>query len=335
MQNETRKLYTALLATIANINGVPSAEHKFNVTPSVQQRLETRMQESSGFLSKINIIGVREQSGSKLGLGIGGPIASTTNTRVAPRVPTEVGTIDEHVYVCTQTNSDTFIHYNTLDAWAKFPDFQTRVRDAIVRRQALDRIMIGFNGVTRAATSNKVANPLLQDVNKGWLQHIREDAPERVLSGGTTAGQVKVGGSGADYANLDALVMDVAAEMLDPWYRSDTQVVAIMGGNLLHDKYFPLVNSAQAPTEQIALDSIISQKRIGGKMGMQVPYVPANTILVTRLDNLSIYYQEGARRRKVTDNPQYDRIENWESSNDAYVVEDYGAVALIENIVLG
>lgn len=45
-----------------------------------------------------------------------------------------------------------------------------RIRNAIVKRQALDRIMIGFNGVKRAKTSNRAENPLLQDVNKGWLQ---------------------------------------------------------------------------------------------------------------------------------------------------------------------
>ncbi|KGA70305.1 phage major capsid, P2 family protein [Yersinia enterocolitica] len=38
--------------------------------------------------------------------------------------------------------------------WSKFPDFQTRIRDAIVKRQALDRIMIGFNGTHRAKTSD-------------------------------------------------------------------------------------------------------------------------------------------------------------------------------------
>ncbi len=52
----------------------------------------------------------------------------------------------------------------------------------------------------------------------------------------------------------------------------------------------------------------------------------------TSLDNLSIYYQEGARRRQIVDNPKRDRIENFESSNDAYVVENYGKAALIENI---
>ena len=45
--------------------------------------------------------------------------------------------------------------YAKLDLWAKFQDFQVRIRDAIVKRQALDRIMIGFNGVKRAKTSNR------------------------------------------------------------------------------------------------------------------------------------------------------------------------------------
>ncbi|MBN4836552.1 P2 family phage major capsid protein, partial [Enterobacter hormaechei] len=92
------------------------------------------------------------------------------------------------------------------------------------------------------------ANPLLQDVNKGWLQHYREQAPERVLKDGATAGVIKVGGTGADYANLDALVMDAVSSLIDPWYRQDPQLVAILGANLLHDKYFPLVNVNQPPS---------------------------------------------------------------------------------------
>ena len=60
-----------------------------------------------------------------------------------------------------------------------------------------------------------------------------------------------------------------------------------------------------------------------------------NGILITRLDNLARYYQEGGRRRTIVDNAKRDQIENYESSNDAYVVEDYDCVALIENIVMG
>ena len=65
-----------------------------------------------------------------------------------------------------------------------------------------------------------------------------------------------------------------------------------------------------------------------------MPFVPDNAILITRFDNLSIYFQEGARRRRVEDVPKRDRIENYESSNDAYVIEDLGLAALVENIEL-
>lgn len=335
MRNTTRKLYTAMLAHIAQLNGVDDATAKFSVDPSVQQTMETRIQESSDFLGRVNIVGVTEQKGDKLGLGIGSPIASTTNTTTTDRATKDPTGLDENPYECTQTNYDTHLTYAKLDAWAKFPDFQTRVRDAIIRRQALDRIMIGFNGTSRAATSDPVAHPLLQDVNVGWLQKYRANAAARVLDEGGTAAsnEVRVGAAaGADYANLDALVMDAVSSLVDPWYRDDTALVAILGRDLLHDKYFPLVNTANAPTEQLALDTIVSQKRVGGLQAGRVPFMLANAIFITRYDNLSIYWQEQGRRRAIVDNPKRDRIENYESSNDAYVVEDYGCGCLIENI---
>ncbi len=165
---------------------------------------------------------------------------------------------------------------------------------------------------------------------------MREQAPERVLGlvGAGLPGKVIIGeGADADYANLDAAVVD-AVNLLDPWYQEDTGLVAIVGRKLLSDKYFPLVNTKQAPTETLAADIIISQKRIGGLPAVRVPYFPDNAILITRFDNLSIYFQEGARRRRVEDKPSRDRIENYESSNDAYVIEDLGLAALVEHIEL-
>ena len=58
-------------------------------------------------------------------------------------------------------------------------------------------------------------------------------------------------------------------------------------------------------------------------------------MLITKLSNLSIYWQDGARRRHIEEEPKRNRIVNYESSNDAYVVEDYDCVALVENIVMG
>lgn len=212
-----------------------------------------------------------------------------------------------------------------------------RIRNAIVKRQALDRIMIGFNGVKRAKTSNRAENPLLQDVNKGWLQKIREDAPDHVMGsktaedGTTTAEPVKVG-PGGKYVNLDAVVMDAVNELIDVEYQDDDELVVVCGRELLSDKYFPLVNKEQDNSEKIAADMIISQKRMGGLQAVRAPFFPANALLITRLDNLSIYWQEDTRRRSVIDNPKRDRIENFESVNEAYVVEDYRCAALVENI---
>lgn len=337
MRNETRTLYRAYLDAIANLNGVQSAVESFVVNPTVQQRLETRMQDTSSFLAAINNIGVIEQSGSKIGLGIGSTIASRTDTANADRVPTDPTTIDEFGYTCKQTNFDTAIKYAKLDAWAKFPDFQARIRNAILRRQALDVIMIGWNGTSAAATTNRATNPLLQDVNIGWLQKIRAEAAAQVISDGASTGAnaIKIsptGAAGSDYVSLDALVYDLVSNLVKPWYREDPQLRVVLGRDLMADKYFPLINSAQPATEQLAADMLVSQKRVGGLQAITVPFFPANALLVTRLDNLSRYYQEGARRRTVTDNPKRDQIENYESSNDAYVVEDYDMVALAENI---
>jgi P2 family phage major capsid protein len=335
MRNDTRLVFNAYMAAIATLSGVASAAEKFTVDPSVQQKLETHIQESSDFLKRVNIIGVDEQQGEKLGLGIGSPIASTTNTAVADRAPSDPTSLDKLGYYCTQTNFDTYLTYQKLDAWAKFKDFQTRIRDALVQRMALDRMAVGFNGTSRAATSDKVANPLLQDVNIGWLEKHRVNAPARVLDEIGSTGKIQIGDAmtaANGYKNLDALVYDIVNELIEPWYRNDTQLVAVVGRKLMSDKYFPLINKVQDNSEKIAADLIVSQKRIGGLTAVQVPFFPDDAIAVTRLDNLSIYFQNGARRRTVIDNAKRDRIENYESSNEAYVVEDHGCMALAENI---
>jgi P2 family phage major capsid protein len=336
MRNETRVKFNQFKESLSRLNGVGDVSEKFAVAPTVQQTLETKIQESSAFLQQINNIPVTEQAGSKLGLGVGSTIAGTTDTTKGDRTPTDPTTLDESGYLCTQTNFDTVLRYAKLDLWAKFPNFQTRIRDALVQRQALDIMMIGFNGKTRADTSDRTANPLLQDVNVGWLEKIRKYATPRLMNSGRTAGKIVIQEEGdtnvIDYVSLDALVMDAVNQCIDPWYQGDTSLVAIMGRDLLADKYFPLVNKAQPNSEILAADLIISQKRVGGLQAMTVPFVPAGSILVTRLDNLSRYIQEGGRRRAVIDNPRRDQIENYESSNDAYVVEDYGCACLIENI---
>ncbi|MDD3798325.1 MAG: phage major capsid protein, P2 family [Novosphingobium sp.] len=332
MRNETRILFNQFCERIAELNEVGDATEKFTVTPSVQQKLIDKKQESSEFLSRINIVPVTEKEGAVLGLSVGGPLISNTDTSGAgTRSTTSPSSMDEVLYNCRQNNSDTHITYALLDAWAKFPDFQQRIQNQIVKRQALDNIMVGFNGTSYAVTSNKVANPLGEDVNIGWLQKLRTDKPEQVLDEGAVAGKVTYG-VGADYATLDALVYDAVSNLMPTWAAEDTELVVLVSRDLLHDKYFPLINQDQAPTEQLARDVIMSTKRLGGLQADRVPYFPAGSIFVTRYDNLSIYEQDGKRRRHIKDVPERDRIEDYQSSNDSYVIEDYDFACLVENI---
>lgn len=340
MKNSTRALYTAFVSQIALLNGITlaadtSSTYQFTVDPSVQQTLETRMQESSDFLTRINIVPVDEMKGEKLGLGVTGTIAGRTNTAGGTRrAGVDPTGLDQNGYECKQTNFDTALRYAKLDMWAKFPDFETRIRDAILRRQALDRILIGFNGTSAAAATDRVANPLLQDVNIGWLEKMRTENAARVLDEGSdVVGKVTYGThASADYVTLDALVWDAHQSLLAEWAKDDTELVVIVGSDLLHDKYFPMINQSEVPTEQLARDVIMSSKRLGGLPAVRVPGFPAGKVFITRLDNLSIYYQDGKRRRLVKDEPELDQVTDYQSSNESYVIEDLGYSCLVENI---
>lgn len=334
MKPETREKLAAYTAEIGKINGAKNVAQTFNVTPTVAQSLELRVQETSHFLSLINIVQVSEQEGEKIGLGVANqPLAYRTAN--GPRTPVDPIAMDSSGYFCRQTNFDTQITYAQLDQWAKFPNFQQLVRDAILGQVARDRIMIGWNGTSAAATTDRATNPLLQDVNIGWLKKLRLAAPARVISEALPGiGKVRIGLTG-DYVDIDALVYDLINNIIDPWHRNALAALGfavIMSRDLNADRLFPLVQTVQPPSEMMAADVIMRSGKAGGLPVVHVPYFPANSLLITPLSNLSIYWQSGTRRRRIVDNPARDRIEDYQSVNEAYVIEDMGKCAFVENI---
>ncbi|NNS46354.1 phage major capsid protein, P2 family [Escherichia coli] len=340
MRKETRFKFNQYLSRIAELNGVEVTDlnKKFNVEPSVTQTLFDKIQQSSSFLKLINMVTVGELTEEKVGIDVTGTIASTADTDGGvERKTADFGKLDAYRYFCHPVNFDYHLKYNKLDLWARFQDFQIRIRNAIIKRQALDYITIGFNGVSRAATSDRAQNPLLQDVAIGWLQKYRNDAPERVMSsvtdddGTVISNSIKVG-KGGHYANLDALVMDGFESLVAEIHRENPEMVVVCGRRILTDKYFPMINKFQANSEQLAGELIISQKTIGQLQAVRAPFFPANSILITTLDNLSIYLYEDGHRRHIVENPKLDQVENYEQVKVDFVIEDYEAGCLIENI---
>lgn len=340
MRKETRFKFNQYLSRIAELNGIATSDldKKFTVEPSVTQTLFDKIQQSSSFLKLINMVTVSELTEEKVGIDVTGSIASTADTDGGvERKTADFSKMDAYRYFCHPVNFDYHLKYNKLDLWARFQDFQIRIRNAIIKRQALDYITIGFNGVSRAATSDRTKNPLLQDVAVGWLQKYREDAPERVMSsitdddGTVISNTIKVG-KGGHYANLDALVMDAFESLVAEIHRENPEMVVICGRRILTDKYFPMINKFQANSEQLAGELIISQKTIGQLQAVRAPFFPANSIFITTMDNISIYLYEDGHRRHIVENPKLDQVENYEQVKVDFVIEDYEAGCLIENI---
>ncbi|WP_148449479.1 P2 family phage major capsid protein, partial [Providencia rustigianii] len=74
MRKETKVKFNGYMTRLGEIYGVQPQEFaasKVEITPSAAQKLETKIQLSAVFLTKINIVPVKDQVGEKIGIGIG------------------------------------------------------------------------------------------------------------------------------------------------------------------------------------------------------------------------------------------------------------------------
>ena len=327
------KHYAELQDAIADTYGVQRASKMFSVEPSVAQELNDAITAKADFLERINIIPVSEIKGEKVYIGVNGPVTGRTNTKTTDRQAKDASALENTTYELADTQSDVGLPYAKIDAWAKFPDFKDRYSAAVQKRIAQDRIVIGFHGLSAATQTDLAANPKLQDVNKGWLQQLREDAPQQVLKEGATTDKITLG-AGGDYANLDALVHDTK-QMVDEILREDGDLIAIIGSDLLAaDKAKLYTKQGDTPTEKERIENAQVISTYGGLPAFSVPNFPVNAVLITSWDNLSIYYQDSSWRKQSIDNPKRSRVEDYNSRNEGYVIEQLEKIALTENVEL-
>lgn len=327
------KKYAELQAAIGETYGVEQPSRQFSVEPSVAQELNDAITAKADFLERINVVPVSEIKGEKVFIGVNGPVTGRTNTKTTDREAKDVSALEHTLYELVSTESDVGLPYAKIDAWAKFPDFKDRYSGAVQKRIAQDRIMIGFHGTHAATQTDLEKYPKLQDVNKGWLQQAREQIPAQVLKEGKTAGKVLLG-DGGDYANLDALVHDTK-QMVDEVLREDGDLVAIIGSDLLAaDKAKLYTKQGDKPTEKERIEDAQVIATYGGLPAFSVPNFPVNAVLVTSWDNLSIYFQDTSWRRQTIENPKRSRVEDYNSRNEGYVIEQLEKFALTENVEL-
>lgn len=328
------KQYAELQEAIAETYGVERASKMFSVEPSVAQELNDAITAKADFLERINIVPVSEIKGEKVFIGVNGPVTGRTNTKTTDRVAKDASALENTLYELADTQSDVGLPYAKIDAWAKFPDFKDRYSAAVQKRIAQDRIVIGFHGTSAATQTDLEANPKLQDVNKGWLQQLREQAPQQVLKEGVAASGKVTLGAGGDYANLDALIHDTK-QMVDEILREDGDLVAIIGSDLLAaDKAKLYTKQGDTPSEKERIENAQVISTYGGLPAFSVPNFPVNAVLVTSWDNLSIYFQDSSWRKQTVDNPKRSRVEDYNSRNEGYVIEQLEKFAMTENVEL-
>lgn len=343
MKETTKKVVAAYTAIIAKQNGVGDVTEKFSVTPAATQKIIAQMRESNWFLKKINIVMVTNQKGEALGLGVTGMIASRTNTKEGRKRKTKsVFNMDAMPYMCEQTNFDSHIRYDQLDAFAHLKGFNQIISNQTREQIDANKITIGFYGTSCEADTDAETNPNGEDVNKGWFQGIRDHNSEAMLVEGATTGEIRIGegqalaedGTGAglgDFINLDLAVMNVKG-LLGDVCANDADLVAIIGTDLLsYDKAKFYAEHGNTPSEKSRIEDKQVIGTYGGLTSISVPSFPPTGLLVTSFKNLSMYIQEGSVRRSVAKkNDELDQLDNFESMNMAYVIEHLEKAAAIE-----
>ncbi|MTI12261.1 phage major capsid protein, P2 family [Sansalvadorimonas verongulae] len=319
--HEVEKAVTTFKSKCAENHGYKSENIStgFSVEPTRAQKINTKVQEKNDFLAKINILPVRDLVGENILIGVAGPSSSRTNTSAGnKREPKVYPQLEGFTYELHKTNTDVLFTYAQIDTWRKFPDFVERMTNSSLHRIGLDRVMCGWYGESAAKDTDISTHPQLQDLNKGWMQYMRDKLPANILSEGKTAGELRIGKSG-DYETLDQAVADLLTTIEDAGLDT-TDLVVLVGRDLMQQERERVYNNALTPEQKQVHEN--ARVTFGGVPVEKAPSLPPRFLAVTPLSNLSIYHQEDSWRRKVDDQPEYDRMVDYTSRNEGYVVED-------------
>ncbi|WP_067522410.1 phage major capsid protein, P2 family [Endozoicomonas ascidiicola] len=327
MNKDTRKQFNVYLGDLREVNDIEDTSVSFSVVPTAVQGLQDMIVEQSTFLPKINVIGVEHKEGQNVKTGITGPASGRTKTtRDIRRQPKRSMDLAVYGYKMEKVDTDLEMTYDQLDAWAHLGDLNKRIRQYAAEQIANDREIIGWYGESVAENSDPSENTMLEDVNKGWLQYMRDNKPENVLSEVVeSSGEIRIG-AGGDFENLDAVVVDLMAA-IPKFLRKDLTV--LVGDDLLMQQKSRIYSdNSLTPSEKA--QAIAALREFGSLTADSPSNFPERGLVITSLKNLSIYHQTGSHRRNIKEETEYNRWMDYNSRNEAYVVETPEAFVALE-----
>ena len=313
---------------LAKTFGVEDASHKFAISDPMETKLRAALLESVEFLRMITTMQVDQIKGQVVKVGNYG---IATGRKAGGRFTSEQG-VDGHTYELTETDSCSATTWALLSTWANagnLNEFMKLINQNSTLRFALDMLRVGFNGVSAAATSDPIANPNGEDVNKGWHQIVKEKAADQIMTDpiyfNPDATQALKDG---EYKTLDAIVTELKNTFIHPSLRNDPRLVVLVGSDLTATAQTHMMNQADKPSEKVAAQQM--DKNIGGMRAYTPPFFPGKRIAVTILSNLHIYTQKGTAHRKAKDEEDRKQYENSYWRNEGYAIEEFEAYAAVD-----
>ncbi len=299
----------------------------FAVIPTVEHRWITGLQDASPFLKRITVTTCDEMIVNDLNYESGGIVSGRTNTDKNDRKTKSMGSVTGIEYKCVVIDHDTHIKFSDLNQWStndrkKFLD---RISERRRTSKANDIVMIGWHGKKAAEETDPVQNPLGEDVAVGWLEHVRTNKPENVLTDSITIGK------GGDYANLDALVIGLKAQI--PMHKRKDLVV-LASSDLVDARSMGLAEKADVSETAGRKVGLAATYLSNGDEVLTPDFFPEKTVIVTPLANLHHLTKKGSTNIHPNVNSARSQLELFNQALETYAIGDYEQIIIAENVTV-
>lgn len=271
------------------------------------------------FAKNINIVTVEDRNGESFLSSLGAPVSSRTDVKGYDRQAHNL-LADKTEYETSQINTDVYIPFNLINQWAMSEKtFSQQYFEFIQKRIGADRLIAGWHGVGIESNTNPSNDPLLTNVAKGWLKNMITQRPDRVLGASDLNLDISIGEAGM-FSNLDSAVLEMIS-MIPEMYRSD--LVCIVGDTLLQDEQNRVYSNNNYLFDKHKNAHIFNS--FGNIPRVDCLGFPTTGLVVTSKNNLSIYIKSGTAFRQLESNIKRERVEDYHSSELAFVVENPNA----------
>jgi len=303
---------------------------RFTLSPDTERHWLTAVQNSNRFLAKLDVDTCDAQVVENLYSDELGLVSGRTDTEKNERETTDLAGLKNIRYTAEKTQHDTHITFDEYNRWARRnrAKFQAYINSKRSASKGNDMLKIAWHGREVAKTTDKIKNPLGEDVNIGFIERVRLHYPQNIIDGAEE--QITIG-KGGTYESLDQIVIAMKA-MIPKEFQDGLELYA--SDEFFIDRDMKLVEKVTVTEAGDKSLQKVFTTVAGGIHAETPPFFPEGTLILTSPKNLAIRTQEGSVRVGVMKNHARSRDEFYHESNEFYAVKNYRKIAILTNVKL-